>query len=79
MVQDEWEIEMDRMVDSFAKQASISLEKIGQRFAVLGRSFDKDFRQNFMKMSNLRCDMIKFSKIVTVFFLNFQLDLLTPD
>lgn len=52
---DEWEIEMNHMLDSFANQASSSLEKIDRRFETLGRSFDEEFRQYFLKMSNLRC------------------------
>lgn len=54
MGQDEWELEMNRMLDSFANQALSSLEKIDQRFAVLGRSVDEEFCQYFIKMLKLR-------------------------
>lgn len=51
---DEWELEMNHMFDTFTHQAVFSLGKIKQRFEILGRPFDEKFRQNFLKMSNLR-------------------------
>lgn len=51
---DEWELVMNRMLDTFANQAVLSLGEINQRFNALGRPFDEKFRKYFLKMSNQR-------------------------
>lgn len=54
MFADEWEFEMNHMLDSFANQAFSSLKKIDRRFEALGRQFDDNFRKHFLDMSNQR-------------------------
>lgn len=54
MDSDEWELELNRMLDAIEQQSAFSLAKINQRFNVLGRSFDEQFRQHVSKMTNLR-------------------------
>lgn len=51
---DEWLLEMDRMLDAFASQASTSLKIIDQNFKATGRHIDDDFRKLFLDMSNRR-------------------------
>lgn len=54
MNSNEWQLEMNRMLDSFANQAEFSLGKISQCFETLGRPFDDDFRKYYLEMSNQR-------------------------
>lgn len=54
MASNDWELELDRMLDLIEKQSTESFEKIDQHFLTLGLSFDDEFRQNVQKMVNLR-------------------------
>lgn len=53
----EWKLEMNRMLDSFANQAEFSLGKISRSFEALGRPFDEEFRKYYLEMSNQRYAM----------------------
>lgn len=50
-MRDEWEIEMDRILDVFEHESETSLWKINERFVALDRPFNDEFRQYFMKMT----------------------------
>lgn len=54
MNSDDWKHEWNRMLDLFADQAESSLGKINRDFKAMNRSFDENFRQYFLKMSNFR-------------------------
>lgn len=51
---DDWEIELNRMIDVIGQQSAASFEKIHTRFNVLHRPFDAEFYQNALKMASLR-------------------------
>lgn len=50
-MKDEWEVEMDRMLDIFEHESESSLRMINRRFEVLGRPFNEEFRQLLIKTS----------------------------
>lgn len=51
---DDWERELNRMMDLIEKQSTNTFEKVHQHFMALGFQFDDEFRQNVVKMVNLR-------------------------
>lgn len=51
---DEWQLEMARMLRIFEHESETSLRKINQRFEVLDRPFNAEFRQHFLKISMQR-------------------------
>lgn len=47
---DDWKLELNRMLDTIENQ----LEKIDQRFKVMGRPFSEEFQQHVVKLTNLK-------------------------
>lgn len=51
---DQWQVEMNLMLEIFEQQSELSLRKINQRFQELNRKFTDEFREYFVKMSMQR-------------------------
>lgn len=51
---DNWQAEMNLMLEIFEQQSELSLRKINQHFEVLNRTFTDEFRTYFFKMSMQR-------------------------
>lgn len=51
---EKWQHEMNVMLKVFENQSETSLREIDRCFEVLGRSFNAEFRQYFLKLSTQR-------------------------
>lgn len=49
-----WKVELDRLLEIFERESTLSLRTINQCFAASGCPFDEDFRKYFLKMSARR-------------------------
>lgn len=58
MNSNDWQHELSHMLETIEKQSTLSLEKINQQFKALGLPFDEKFRQDVMKMTNLRFSFV---------------------
>lgn len=54
MSSNDWESELNHLLDLIEKQSTLSFEKMNQHLLALGLPFDDEFRQNVQKMVNLK-------------------------
>lgn len=59
----DWKLELSKMLDTFESESAESFGIINQRFVALGLTFDEEFQENVLKMANIRCEMLIFSRI----------------
>lgn len=71
---DNWQADMNVMLEMIEKQAELSLRKISAQFEMSNRTFTDEFRQYFFKMSMQRYTHKMRSLIITIlYFILFSL------